>query len=107
LALDRLSRREDGKLEYRLKKPLPGGATTLLMTPAQLLKRLVALVVKPKVHLTRFFGVFAPNSPRAPRWCHGRPSPFRLLPPSCPRTTPRGDAGTNLELSSHRAHVSR
>ena len=55
LALERLSRREDGKLDYRLKRPLPGGATTLVMTPVQLLKRLVALVVKPNVHLTRFF----------------------------------------------------
>lgn len=54
LALERLTRREDGKLEYRLKRPLPGGATTLVMTPGQLLKRLVALVVKPNIHLTRF-----------------------------------------------------
>lgn len=62
LALERLSRREDGKLEYRLKKPSRGAATTLVMTPVQLLKRLCALVVKPRIHLTRFFGVFAPNS---------------------------------------------
>jgi hypothetical protein len=62
IALERLKRRDDGKLEYRLKKPLRGGATMLVMTPVQLLKRLVALVPKPKVHLTRFFGVFAPNS---------------------------------------------
>ena len=62
LALERLSSREDGRLEYRLRKPSQGGATTLVMTPVQLLKRLCALVVKPRVHLTRFFGVFAPNS---------------------------------------------
>jgi hypothetical protein len=47
LALERLSRREDGKLEYRLKKPSHGGATTRVMTPVQLLKRLCALGVKP------------------------------------------------------------
>ena len=64
LALERLKRRDDGKLEYRLKKPLRGGATTLVMTPVQLLKRLVALVPKPKVHLTRFFGLCgAPHNP--------------------------------------------
>ena len=55
LALERLSRREDGKLEYRLKKPLPGGATTLVLTPRQLLERLCAVMVKPRIHLTRFF----------------------------------------------------
>jgi hypothetical protein len=60
LAQDRLSRRDDGKLEYRLSKPLPGGATTLVLTPVQLLKRLVAVMAKPRIHLTRFFGVFAP-----------------------------------------------
>ena len=61
VTLERLSRREDGKLEYRLKKPSPGGATVLVLTAVQLLKRLCALVVKPRVHLTRFFGVFAPK----------------------------------------------
>ena len=34
----------------------------LVLTPLQLMKRLCPLVVKPKVHLTRFFGCFAPNS---------------------------------------------
>jgi hypothetical protein len=58
LAQDRLSGRDDGKLEYRLNKPLPGGATTLVVTPVQLLKRLVAVMAKPRIHLTRFFGVF-------------------------------------------------
>lgn len=60
LAQDRLSGRDDGKLEYLLSKPLPGGATTLVLTPVQLLKRLVAVMAKPRIHLTRFFGVFAP-----------------------------------------------
>lgn len=62
LALERLTRREDGRLEYRLKKPSHGGATALVLTPVQLLKRLCALVVKPRLHLTRFFGVFAPHA---------------------------------------------
>jgi hypothetical protein len=82
LALERLSRRDDGKLEYRLKKPSHGGATTLVMTPVQLLKRLVAVMVKPKVHLTRFFGVFAPNSRARPKVVPPPPPP----PPALPRT---------------------
>jgi hypothetical protein len=57
LAQDRLSERDDGKLEYRLSMPLPGGATTLVVTPVQLLKRLVAVMAKPRIHLTRFFGL--------------------------------------------------
>ena len=57
----RLSRRGDGKLDSLLKKP-HGTATTLVMTPVQLLKRLCAVMVKPRIHLTRFFGVFAAAS---------------------------------------------
>ena len=67
LSQERLSLREDGKLEYRLKKPSRGGAMVLVLTPLQLVKRLCPLVVAPKVHLTRFFGVFAPNSAARPR----------------------------------------
>ena len=54
LCLERLTRRSDGKLEYRLKKPTPHGATVLVLTGLQLLKRLCPLVVKPRLHLTRF-----------------------------------------------------
>ena len=43
----------------------------------ELLKRLVAVMVKPKVHLTRFFGVFAPNS---------RARPKVVPPPALPPT---------------------
>jgi len=62
VALERLSFREDGRLEYRLKKPAPDGSTLLVLTPIQLVKRLAALIVKPRIHLTRFFGIFASNS---------------------------------------------
>ncbi|MHB8878774.1 MAG: transposase [Myxococcaceae bacterium] len=75
LALERLSRREDGKLEYRLKKPSRGGATTLVLTPVQLLKRLCALVVKPRVHLTKYFGVFAPAAKARAEVVAQRPVP--------------------------------
>ena len=82
ICLERLSRREDGKLEYRLKKPAPNGAAVLLLTPLQLVKRLCPLVVKPGVHLTRFFGIFAPNSKWrrhvVPRRC------LAVVPPRAP-----------------------
>jgi len=86
LALERLSRREDGKLEYRLRKPLPGGATTLVLTPVQLLQRLCAVMVKPRVHLTRFFGAFAPNSKARTQVVPQRPAeqPAPAAPPGTP-----------------------
>lgn len=84
LTLERLSLRPDGKLEYRLKKPIRGGATTLVMTALQLLKRLCALVVKPRIHLTRFFGVFAPNSNSRADVVPQRPAP----PPPPPAPPP-------------------
>jgi len=82
VCLERLTRREDGKLEYRLKKPAANGATVLVLTPLQLMKRLCPLVVKPRVHLTRFFGCLAPNSkwrklvvPRPPEPSEPAPAP--------------------------------
>jgi len=85
LTLERLSLREDGKLLYRLKKPAPGGASTLVMTPLQLLKRLCALVLKPRLHLTRFFGVFAPNANARAAVVSQRPLP---PPPPCSPPAP-------------------
>jgi hypothetical protein len=62
LALERLTEHEDGRLAYRLKRPAPDGSTHLLLTQLELLRRLVALLPPPRFHLTRFHGVFAPNS---------------------------------------------
>ena len=78
VTLERLSRREDGKLVYRLKKAA-AGATQLVLTPLQWVKRLSALVVKPKVHLTRFFGVLAPNAKLRARVVPRVPSPTPVL----------------------------
>ena len=86
-----MSRRDDGKLEYRLKRPSPRGATTLVMTPLQLLKRLCALRVKPRVHLTRYFGVFGPNA-RA----RAQVVPARTEPLQPPEPLP---SATQLKLS--------
>src|SRR5437016_2188721 len=69
VAQERVVRREDGTVEYQLKKPLSDGRTCLVLTPVQWVKRLAALVVKPKVHLTRYFGLFAPTTGCAKR-CH-------------------------------------
>ena len=58
----RLSLSRHGKVRYELKTPYDDGTTHVLFEPLHFISRLVALVPKPRVHLTRFHGVFAPNS---------------------------------------------
>jgi hypothetical protein len=62
IAEERLSRRDDGKLLYRLRKAVPDGSTELVLTPLELVKRAAVLVPPPKSHLTRFRGVFGPHA---------------------------------------------
>ncbi len=58
----RLSLLSNGKVRYELKTPYRDGTTHVLFEPLDFIARLVALVPKPRVNLTRFHGVFAPNS---------------------------------------------
>jgi hypothetical protein len=59
---DRVALREDGKIELELKTKWNDGTTHLIFTPRQFMQRLVALVPAPQANLTRYHGVFAPNS---------------------------------------------
>jgi hypothetical protein len=52
----------NGRVRYELKTPWRNGATHVIFEPLDFISRLVALVPKPRVNLTRFHGVFAPNS---------------------------------------------
>ncbi len=52
----------DGLLIYKLKKAYRNGTEYLLFSPEEFLEKLAALVPLPRVHLTRFHGVFAPHS---------------------------------------------
>lgn len=61
VALDRLTLNSKGQVIYTLKKPYSDGTTHIVMTPMELLERLAAIVPRPRVHLTRFAGVFAPH----------------------------------------------
>ena len=58
----RLSLTLNGHIRYQLKTPYRNGATHVIFEPLDFLARLAALVPKPRVNLTRFHGVFAPNS---------------------------------------------
>ena len=62
IAMDRLSRRPDGLLVYKLKTPYKDGTEYLLFSPEELLEKLAALVPIPRVHLIRSHGVLAPHS---------------------------------------------
>jgi len=58
----RLSITRNGRVRYELKTPWRNGTTHVIFEPLDFVARLVALVPKPRVNLTRFHGVFAPNS---------------------------------------------
>jgi hypothetical protein len=62
IAEKRLSLKSTGKVRYELKTPFRNGTTHVIFEPLDFIARLVALVPKPRVNLTRFHGVFAPNS---------------------------------------------
>jgi len=58
----RLSMTRNGQVRYELKTPWRNGTTHVIFEPLDFISRLVALVPRPRVNLTRFHGLFAPNS---------------------------------------------
>jgi hypothetical protein len=63
VATERLSLTEGGLVRLALKTPYRDGTTHVIFEPEDFIARLVALVPKPRAHLTRYHGVFAPASP--------------------------------------------
>ena len=59
----RLSVTPRGDIGYSLKTPYRDGTTHVIFEPLDFIARLAALVPPPRLNLTRFHGVFAPNSP--------------------------------------------
>ena len=62
LASSRVTLREDGAVEYRMKKTAGNGASVLVMTAGDFLRRLAALVPPPGRHLVHFHGGFGPHA---------------------------------------------
>ena len=58
----RLALTSNGNIRYQLKTPYRDGTTHFIFQPLDFIAKLVALVPKPRTNLTRFHGVFAPNS---------------------------------------------
>jgi hypothetical protein len=74
IATKRLSADDEGRVVYRYKRPFRDGSTHVVLEPLDFIARLAALVPRPRLNLTRFHGIFAPNFkhryrivPRRPR----------------------------------------
>ncbi|MFM7531966.1 MAG: transposase [Rubrivivax sp.] len=62
LANERLSRNAKGQVVLKLKSPYRDGTAHIVMNPQELMQRLAALFLRPRLHLIRFHGVLAPNA---------------------------------------------
>jgi hypothetical protein len=60
VSVERLELTAQGQVRYRLKTPYRDGTTHIVLGP--FIARLAALVPPPRVHLTRFHGVFAAHA---------------------------------------------
>ena len=68
----RLSLTSNGNVRYELKTPYRDGTTHVVFEPLDFMAKLAALVPPPRANLTRFHGVFAPNSRYRARVVPGR-----------------------------------
>lgn len=59
---ERMAITNQGKIRQTLKTPYRDGTTLIVLEPLEFIARLAALAPKPRINLTRFHGVFAPNS---------------------------------------------
>jgi len=62
LANERVQTKVAGQVVLKLKTPWRDGTTHLVISPLKFMQRLAALVPRPRLHLTRFHGVLAPNA---------------------------------------------
>jgi hypothetical protein len=88
-ALERLTERADGCVEYAFRKPWRDGTRAVVLTGEDLVARLCARVPPPRFHLTRCAGVLAPNAKR-----HAEVVPKR----ASEEAEARGDEGVDAKL---------
>lgn len=62
MAEDRLALTPSGHVRYTPKTPCRDGTTQIVLEPLDFIARLAARVPSPRIHLTRYHGVFAPHS---------------------------------------------
>ena len=61
LSEERLSLNTQGQVVYKLKTAYRNGTTHIVLDPLDFLSHLTSLIPRPRVHLIRFHGVFAPH----------------------------------------------
>jgi len=93
LCLDRLSVNTTSQVVYQLKGPFHDGTTHILFSPQDFIARIAALAPRPRVTLTRYHGVFAPNSP------------FRQLIVPASNTSPRRKTRTSPDDQPTEKHT--
>jgi hypothetical protein len=85
IATKRLSVDDHGRVVYRYKRPFRDGSTHVVLEPLDFIARLAALVPRPRLNLTRFHGIFAPNFKHrhkiVPRRVRGRVDSDKPLAP--------------------------
>ena len=73
IATQRLSLDRRGRVVYPYKRPCRDGSTPVVLEPLDFIARRAALVPRPRLNLTRFHGVFAPNGKHRARIVPHRP----------------------------------
>ena len=86
IAIKRLSVDRQSRVVYRYKQPFRDGSTHVVLEPLDFMARLAALVPRPKLNLTRFHGVFAPNFKHRNRIVPRRPGHIDADQPPGPMT---------------------
>ena len=71
---------------YALKHPFSDATTHVLFDPQDFIARLAALMPRPRAHLVRYHGLFAPNARHRHLIVPRHPSPI-----STEQSTDRGD----------------
>jgi hypothetical protein len=62
IAEERLTRTEDGRLRYELKRAWKDGTRAVILSPLDLCARVCALIPRPGFHMVRYYGVLSSHS---------------------------------------------
>ena len=62
IADKRLKKLHNGDVQLELKTQWRDGTRAIILTPGELIEKLVAIIPMPRTHQVRFHGVLAPNS---------------------------------------------
>lgn len=92
----RLALTSNGNVRYHLKTPYRDGTTHVIFEPLDFIAKLAAMVPRPRVNLTRFHGVLAPNA----KHC------INVTPARRGKGSAKENSATNKQESSADCHKS-